>query len=88
MPTITVEITATKEVTYKQIVEMLTEDYEVVKDLSGDDLQEWLHEKGKLKHNMEYRVVEKWINPREVYDARDEFTNVSIIAVPDSSKQE
>lgn len=86
MPTIKVEITASKEVTYKQIVEMQTEDYELVKDLSGDDLIEWVHKNGKLTHNMEYRVVEKYIDNSEVFDARDEFTNVSIIPVPDSDE--
>lgn len=78
--TIKVEITASKKVTYKQIVEMKVSEYEKIKDLSDDDVEEWVRIKGSntASMNPEFSIIDSYLNKREVYDSEDRFENVSI----------
>lgn len=83
--TIEVEITASKKVTYKQTVTMKVSEYEKIKDLSDDDVVEWIRIKGinRASMNPEFSIIDSYLNKREVFDSEDRYENVSIELVSD-----
>lgn len=73
MSKIKVTIQAKKLLHYEQEVEMEEADYEKVKHLTYDDVNQW------LKPDKEaYNIIDKYLNYSDVVDSDDEFKDVSV----------
>lgn len=69
---IQVEITASQKVTYKQIINVSEEDWLVLQDLEMDDISD-----SDPETSEHYKLLEKYIDFRDVFYAESEFENVT-----------
>jgi hypothetical protein len=74
-----VEIFCRQEITYRQQVEMDASDFEKLKECDGDV--------GESGDREEYGLLQAYINPSDVYDALNEYTDVEVkLAKPAKKK--
>ena len=81
MAKIKVTIEASQLFRFNQDVEMEQEDFDKVKHLDIDDVGNWSTEDSEA-----YSVLENYINPNDVFEAREEYTDVSITLTKVSAK--